>query len=206
MKLNYIWHFFFFFFFKGTDVHRRSNTCIMSEVCILMKILFKNRKDCDVLRPLYLDCRQHLLLYLNRNTSSLPSPPNLSALQTILGLEVQTQFFLYSLSITTTTSITDQVIHSSAHVQLNQSWIKFSDFQKSAFVQHGRLKSEFCVWLYWLFWFISFWGCSSVSAGQKYIAKGYSILFAIAPSLKTVFNSCASFKYKNMKTDIYFLS
>lgn len=100
LKWNYTGH--FFFFFKGTDVHRRSNTCIMSEVCILIKILFKNRADCDVPRPLYLECRQHLLLYLNRNTSSLPSPPNLLALQINLGLEAQTQFFLYSLSITTT--------------------------------------------------------------------------------------------------------
>lgn len=130
----------------------------------------------------------------------------LSALQIILGLEVQTQFFFYSLSITTDTSITDQVIHSGAHVQFNQSWTKFSDFQKSTFVQHRRLKSELCVWLYWLFRFISFCGCSSVSAGQKYVVKSYSILFAIAPSLSTIFNICASFKYRKMKTSMYFLS
>lgn len=119
-------------FFKGTDVHRRSYTCIMSEVCILMTILYKNRLDCDVLRPLYLQCRQHLLLYLNRNTSSLPSTPNLSALQIILGLEVQTQFFLHSLSITTTTNITGQITHSAAPVQQDQSWSINSPISKKA--------------------------------------------------------------------------
>lgn len=93
----------------------------MSEVFILMKILYKNRLDCDVPWPLYLERRQNLLLYLNRNISSLPSPPSLSALQINLVLEVQTQFFPHSLPITTTTNITGQIIHSAAPVQLDQS-------------------------------------------------------------------------------------
>lgn len=129
MKRNYTWH---FFFFKGTDVHRRSYTCIMSEVCILMTILYKNILDCDVPRPLYLECRQHLLLQINRNTSSLPSSPNLPALQIILGLEVQTQFFLHSLSITTTTNITGQITHSAAPVQQDQSQSINSPISKKA--------------------------------------------------------------------------
>lgn len=87
----------------------------------LNEIIYKIRLGCDIPWPLYLECRQHLLLYLNRNTSSLPSPLNLSALYIILGLEVQTQFFLHRLSITTTTTITGQIVHSDAPVQLDQS-------------------------------------------------------------------------------------
>lgn len=78
------------------------------------------RLNYDFLQHLCLDCRQYLPLYVNRNTSSLPSPPDLPALQIILRLEVQAQCFLHSLSITN--NITAQVIHSTAPVQLDQTW------------------------------------------------------------------------------------
>lgn len=149
--------------------------------------LYKTRLDCDVPRPLYLECRQNLLLQLDKQKYFFPALtpqfiipanyPGTGSSESVFPSRLiyhhhHHQYYRPNHSLSSTCSAWPKLKH------------KFTDFQKSTFVQHRRSNSQSfvcdCTGSFNLFLF----GAVRLLLQDRNILKGYSTLFAIALNSK----------------------